>query len=253
MAVIREAAESTKLRMVYDASARAHIDAPSLNDCLNPGPLLQNHLWNVIIRSRFHPVLIAGDLQKVFLQVRIKACERDALMFHWKPNEHSQLETLRFTRALFGLAPSPFLLGGVIQQHLESWRATYPESVQEMERAFYVDDLITGSTTVPKLKELQDNAIEVFAYASFKLHKWHSNVDELEPASDTPSEGQSYAKQQVGVPVQGNCKLLGLPWDKGVDELSVTILMANATRTKWGILGKIAKIYYPLVSRHLSR
>ena len=53
---------------------------------------------------------------------------------------------------------------------------------------------------MPKVKELRESAIEVFADATFKLHKWHSNVDELEPASDTPSEEQSYAKQQLGMP-----------------------------------------------------
>ena len=36
--VVRESAETTKLRVVYDASARAHSGAPSLNECLNPGP-----------------------------------------------------------------------------------------------------------------------------------------------------------------------------------------------------------------------
>ena len=38
-AVVRENAESTKLRVVYDASARAHDNAPSLNECLHTGPL----------------------------------------------------------------------------------------------------------------------------------------------------------------------------------------------------------------------
>ena len=147
-------------------------------------------------RSRFHPVLITSDLQKTFLQVRIKASERDTLRFHWKPNKHSQLDTLRFTQALLGLDPSPFLLGGIIQLHLRIWRATYPESVWEMECGLYLDDLITGSTTVPKVKELQENAIEVFADATFKLHKWHSNVDELEPASDTPSEEPSWESSE---------------------------------------------------------
>ena len=42
--VVREAAESTKLRIAYDASARVHSEAPSLNDCLNAGPPLQNRL-----------------------------------------------------------------------------------------------------------------------------------------------------------------------------------------------------------------
>ena len=59
--VIRESAESTKLRVVYDASARAWNSAPSLNECLNSGPPLQNKLWSVLIRGRFNPVAVTGD------------------------------------------------------------------------------------------------------------------------------------------------------------------------------------------------
>ena len=62
--VVREAAESTKLRIVYDASARAHSEAPSLNDCLNAGPPLQNRLWDVLVHMRFHPVALTGDLKQ---------------------------------------------------------------------------------------------------------------------------------------------------------------------------------------------
>ena len=45
--VVREKAETTKIRVVHDASAHAHNDAPSLNDCLHAGPRLQNQLWSV--------------------------------------------------------------------------------------------------------------------------------------------------------------------------------------------------------------
>ena len=49
-AVIRENAETTKMRIVYDASAKA----PSLNECLDAGrPSLQNQLWKVLVRGRF--------------------------------------------------------------------------------------------------------------------------------------------------------------------------------------------------------
>ena len=36
--VLREAAESIKLRIVYDASARPNSQSPSLNECLETGP-----------------------------------------------------------------------------------------------------------------------------------------------------------------------------------------------------------------------
>lgn len=65
-ALVRENAETTKLRVVYDASAHAHNDAPSLNDCLHAGPPLQNQLWSVLTRNRFHSVAVTGDIRKAF-------------------------------------------------------------------------------------------------------------------------------------------------------------------------------------------
>ena len=112
--VVRESAETTKIRIVYDASVRADPKVPSLNDCLETGPPLQNLLWNVLVRNRFHAVAIAGDLKQAFLQVRIRKHERDALRFHWlKDLQSKEVEVLRIARALFGLGPSPFLLAGV--------------------------------------------------------------------------------------------------------------------------------------------
>ena len=53
---MRENAETTKTRIVYDVSARERENTPSLNECLLTGPLLQSHLRSVLIRNRFHPV-----------------------------------------------------------------------------------------------------------------------------------------------------------------------------------------------------
>lgn len=79
-------------------------------------------LWSILVRSWFCPVILTGNLQKAFLQIRIKQVERDALRFHWRhPNSHETV-IYRFTRVMLGLMFSPFLLGGVIQQHLETWQ-----------------------------------------------------------------------------------------------------------------------------------
>jgi hypothetical protein len=84
-------------------------------------------LWEILVRSRFYPVLLTGDIEKAFLQVRIKAEDRDALRFFWESPGSEKLTVYRFTRALFGLTCSPFLLGGVINEHLKLWQDKYPE------------------------------------------------------------------------------------------------------------------------------
>ncbi|XP_066017923.1 uncharacterized protein [Pocillopora verrucosa] len=48
--VVCKIAESTEIRIVYDASARVNASVPSLNECLEIGPSLQNQLWNVLVR-----------------------------------------------------------------------------------------------------------------------------------------------------------------------------------------------------------
>ena len=245
-AVVRENAETTKLRVVYDASAKESSNQPSLNDCLHPGPPLQNLLWSVLIRARFYPVLLTGDLQKAFLQVRIKEEERDALRFHWKFKGHSEIETLRFTRALFGLTSSPFLLGGVIQQHLKAWEEREPELVAQIRKSLYVDDLITGAPTVKQTQQQKEKATEIFNDAQFTLHKWKSNAPELEQqAKPEDHEEESFAKQQLGTKTSES-KLLGLPWDPNADTLSVCFPQQKEEATKRGVLSHLAKIYDPL-------
>ena len=113
--VVRESAESTKLRIVFDASARSNERSPSLNDCLETGPPLQNLLWDILVRNRLKPLVLAGDLRQESVQVRIRLEDRNALRFHWiKDKQTSNVEVLRFTRALLGLVQSPFLLGGTL-------------------------------------------------------------------------------------------------------------------------------------------
>ena len=52
---------STKLRVVYDASAKSGYRY-SLNNCLEKGPSLQNKLGNILIRTRFRSVILCADI-----------------------------------------------------------------------------------------------------------------------------------------------------------------------------------------------
>ena len=137
--------------------------------------MLKNKLWNVMVRSHIHPIAVVGDLKQAFLQIQIRETDCDALPFNWRQEEHSEIETLRFTRALFGPAPSPFLLGGVIEYHLDTWKSREPHVVAELRKSFYADDLISGGTTVVEAKELNERAIKILEEATFTLHKWQSS------------------------------------------------------------------------------
>ena len=245
--VVRESAQSTKLRVIYDASAKASPDSPSLNDCLYAGPSLQNKLWEILVRARSFPVTITGNIEKAFLQIHIKECERDALRFHWRANPLADVEVLRFTRVLFGLVSSPFLLGGVLEAHLDHWKSKAPEAVDALKKSLYVDDIISGGNTVQEAKQRKSEATDILGDATFSLHKWGSNVDELDGESEGKDDGeeQTAAKQQLGVK-QTESKILGTSWNKTSDTFSVLTGSRCESSTKRSILSRLAKIYDPL-------
>ena len=121
-----------------------------------------------MIRSRFYPVAIAGDLKQAFFQIWVRGADWDALRFHWLKDLRSrQVETLCFIRVLFGLAPSPFLLAAVIKEHLQQYKSVNPKLVEEIERSMYVDDLITGGESVDQALEAKQIAQTIFNEAIF--------------------------------------------------------------------------------------
>ena len=52
-------------------------------------------------------------------------------------------QPLRFTRVVWGISLSPFLLNVTIRHHLEGYREAYPDLVQLLLDSFYVDNLTT--------------------------------------------------------------------------------------------------------------
>ena len=246
-AVVRDTAESTKVRIVFDASARADDKSPSLNDCLETGPPLQNMIWDILTRNRLQPVTLAGDLKQAFLQIQIREQDRDMLRFHWlKDRDLEKLETYRFTRVLFRLNQSPFLLGGTLMAHLDECEREYPQEVAVIKKSLYVDDLILGADSVGEGEHLKNSASEIFNKAKFTLHKWHSNQRELEREKNTEEDTEkSYAKQQLGAKEQ-RVKLLGLAWDTGKDTLSISLGSDSRQATKREVLRRLAMIYDPL-------
>ena len=66
---------------------------------------------NILIRARFRPAVLCGDIEKAFLQIRIRENESDCLRFHWSEKANYDIIKLyRFARLVFELNQSPFVL-----------------------------------------------------------------------------------------------------------------------------------------------
>ena len=177
--VVWEQAESTKVRIVYDASANANEDSPLLNECLEIGGI-QRKLLDILLRNRVKPVLLAGDIKQALLQIAIRRNERDALRFLWVNNLKGKQEKIyRMARVMFSLGPSPLILGGTLNAHLDNYSKDHPVCVREQKDGTYVEDINIAREKIKETKEIKEDAVEVLNEGGFKRHKWHLNVGEL--------------------------------------------------------------------------
>ena len=148
-AVVRRNKATTKVRVVYDASAKRG-NSPSLNECLRKGPKFNQLIFDLLIRFRSYKIALTADLEKAFLMVSIDEADRDVLRFIWVDDiarDSPELKIYRFPRVVFGVSPSPFLLNATIRFHLEKYLETNKILVRQLLQSTYVDDIISGGQT----------------------------------------------------------------------------------------------------------
>ena len=129
--VIREDKQTTGLRVVFDASSKTV--GPSLNECLYASPSLSPLLVDILLRFRIFRVALVGGLEKAFLNLSLHTDDRNVLRFLWVSDVHSdnpEIVVKRFTRLVFGVSPSPFLLNGTLEYHVKKYQDVDPEFVQ---------------------------------------------------------------------------------------------------------------------------
>ena len=166
--VIRESSVSTKVRPVFDASAKG-FNGLSLNGCMEVGPCLLSNLTEILLRFRRWPIAITSDIEKAFLQIGVKKDDCDVHCFLWDVNGTTK-------RVPFGNCSSPFVLNTTVQFHLSG----FPESrvVDELKENMYVDDFLSGADSVEECCTMVKDAINIMSQASMPLVKWGSNSPE---------------------------------------------------------------------------
>ena len=75
-AVCRENRETTKTRIVFDATAKIGSE-PLLNEVLYSGPCLLPHLFDILLRLRIGKVAVVSGIEQAFLQIEINEQHTD--------------------------------------------------------------------------------------------------------------------------------------------------------------------------------
>ncbi|GFX77616.1 integrase catalytic domain-containing protein [Trichonephila clavipes] len=150
-AVIRSDKTTSHIRIVFDGSA--HEDGQSS--------------------------LNQTDVKSAFLQIELDFRDRDFTRFFWTDNLNKEPYVLNFTRVLFGLRPSPYLLAATLKHHFKKYREQYPHTFELLNSSIYVDDLICGQNDVRTLYVLPWSACKYSVTQACYCANGRSNSKQL--------------------------------------------------------------------------
>ena len=225
--VVKESSSSTKVRPVFDASAKGANNV-SLNDCMETGPNLVPSLVEILCRFRRWPVAVVADVRKAFLQICVRKEDQDVHRFLWEVD--GVVRVMRILRVPFGNRSSPFILNATIKCHLAKFENS--RVVKELRENLYVDDWLSGANSESEAKCMVEEALNVMKQAGMDLAKWESNqsfvVDKSEPSDYV--------------------KVLGLGWQSREDCFTFNGFEVDSTLrlTKRVVLSVIARLFDPL-------
>ena len=233
--VVRESSLTTKVRPVFDASAKGH-NGISLNDCMEAGPCLIPSLVEILIRFRRWKVALTSDITKAFLQIQIRREDQDVHRFFW--NHNGLVRIMRFLRVPFGNKCSPYLLNATVQHHLASFPLT--NTVEELKENLYVDDWLSGADSDYEACQMFSEACEIMKKAGMQLSKWNSNSEKV---SDQFSKEISVKHEKPDF-----VKILGMKWLPHNNSFSFdgVGVPSESLTTKRLVLSCIARLFDPL-------
>ncbi len=107
----------------------------------------------------------------------------------------------------------------LIRLHAERNKDKFPQACEEVLHSFYVDDFLSGASTVDEAIQLQQSLCELLAAAGMTLKKWRSSSTEM--LKSIPQD--LVEKEDRKLLVRHDAlKTLGIHWDASMDCLFVT-------------------------------
>nr|CAH7742265.1 unnamed protein product [Callosobruchus chinensis] len=241
--VLRENSLTTKLRVVFDASAPS-TSGYSLNNLQMLGPTVQNDLISIILRFRTYSFVLCGDIEKMYRQILINPEQQSLQRILWRDNHSLPLNTYELKTVTYGTKSAPYLATRCIKELAILHEKSDPEASEIIMNCFYVDDMLMGANNLKDAVQLGKRVFDILKSAGFTLRKWSSNNDEILHEMDvTTSNNDSILINDM------ECfKALGLTWNKRNDTFNfeVSICGNDQKVTKRLILSIISQLFDPM-------
>ncbi|XP_068907161.1 uncharacterized protein [Tenebrio molitor] len=217
--ILRPDSSSTKLRVVFDASAKAS-NGQSLNDTLYSGPKLLQDIVKVLLKFRLHRVVFTADIRQMYRQILISPKDRNFQRIIWRSSPDDALEEYVLNTVTYGISSAPFLAIRTLLQLADDKQGRFPGAAENIRTDVYMDDIVTGCYSTAEALELQDQLIKLLQIGQFELRKWASNsplvVDHLDLDPNLRQVTLEFDQDKSNSPI----KILGLQWLPSPDTFS---------------------------------
>ncbi|XP_045456869.1 uncharacterized protein LOC123666892 [Melitaea cinxia] len=242
--VIRDESTTTKLRVVFNASAPS-TSGLSLNDLMERGPNLQQDLQSLLIKWRQFRYGFTADIEKMFRMVWLHPDDQKYQKIIWRESPLDKMNIFQLKTVTYGTKAAPFLAMMTLRRLAQDERQNYQESSapKVIESSFYMDDLVYGCHSIESAKRLINDIISILNSGGFNLRKWKANNQDILPNNYSNTEQINYDFKNTE-----SSKTLGLSWDPQQDQFTFTSKLDFMTKnpTKRILLSNISKLFDPL-------
>jgi len=250
--ILRPESHTTKLRVVFDASATT-TTGQSLNGNLYTGRKLQQDLPQILIRARIHKILFTADIKQMYRQIEIHSEDRDYLRILWRFEYDQLIEEYRLRTVTYGTSCAPHQALRTLQYLAKIEETTYSLAAQIIMQDTFVDDTLTGANTLEEALRRQNQVISLCARGHFKLHKWASNSSGILQAVSVTDRSTS-TDVLFNDELEAGLKILGMRWDPKQDHFSYTFHCQSIKLSKRSILSAyLPSLPVTFLAKHLMQ
>ena len=241
-AVYKTSSTTTKIRAVFDASAKSSTGV-SLNDTLLVGPTTHPPLVDVLLRFRLYPVALTADVSRMYRAIELTDDDKDLHRFLWRSQPDDPLKDYRMTRLTFGVSASSFAANMAVKQNAIDYSHEFPMAAEVVHKSFYVDDGLTGAADSESALLLYQQLHSLFSRGGFVLRKWNSNdpsvLDKIPEDLRDSREVQTFSEDDQ------YSKTLGIEWNVAADHFRLNISKPPSVTkmTKRNVVSDVAKVF----------
>nr|CAI5863233.1 unnamed protein product [Callosobruchus analis] len=205
--VLRENSISTKLRVVFNASAPSSTGI-SFNDLQMTGPTIQDDLVSIRLRFRLHKIVISADIKMMYRQITICPEQRKFHRIVWRATPDKPIETYELNTVTYGTTSASFLATRCLHQLAQEVEAEEPQIARVIKHDMYMDDILTGTDSIHSAQKLSIKILSIFKTRCFELVKWRSNSPEVLKFISSQHSPDAVLELSLGQEI--NCKTLEL-------------------------------------------